>query len=94
MATITVSGPVTKDDVAKVVTSKLGAGYPVRPSDDADSFLVGKGILHAQVKVETGDQSTKIQVIPFGLTLIRTINAAGVARKVKTALQQSELRPA
>jgi hypothetical protein len=91
MATMTVSSPVSRDEVAKAVASKLGPGSPVRPVGDSDSFRVGKGIFHTRVEVLTGDQTTTIKVIPFGLTALRAINSAGIARKVETALQQSEL---
>jgi hypothetical protein len=91
MATMTVSSPVSKDEVAKVITSKLGTSSPVRPARSSDSFNVGKGIFRARVEVVTGDQTTTIRVIPFGLTAIRAINSVGIARKVETALQQSDL---
>jgi hypothetical protein len=52
------------------------------------------GLLHARVKVLPGDGTTTIKVIPFGFTLLRAINSAGIVRKVETALQQSELRAA
>lgn len=92
MATMTVSSPVSRDEVAKVVVSKLGPGSPVRPVGDSDSFRVGKGIFRVRVDVLTGDQTTTIKVIPFGLSVLRVINGASVGRKVETALQQSELR--
>jgi hypothetical protein len=91
MPTMTVSSPVSRDEVSKVVASKLGPRYPVRPTGDSVSFRVGKGVLRARVKVLTGDQTTTIKVIPFGIApLIRAINSAGIVRKVETALK-SEL---
>jgi hypothetical protein len=92
MATMTVSSRVSRDEVAKAIASKLGSSSPVRPVGDSDSFHVGKGIFRVRVEVLTGDQTTTIKVIPFGLAALRAVNSAGIGRKVETALQQSELR--
>jgi hypothetical protein len=91
MPTLTVSSPVSRDDVAKVVASKLGPSHPVKATGDSDSFRVGKGVLSARVEVLTSDQTTTVRVIPWGFTLIRAINTMGIVRKVETALQESEL---
>ena len=94
MSAMTVPSPVSRDDVSEAVASKLGPGCRVRPTRNPHSFLVGNGLFHARVKVLTGDRTTTIQVIPFGLALLRSINSAGIVRKVETALQESELRAA
>jgi hypothetical protein len=90
MPSIKLSGSVSTDEVAKVVVSKLGPGYPVKQGD-SNSFRVGKGIFTARVKVHTGDQTTTIKTRPTGLSVLRIINYV-IARKVITALKQSELQ--
>jgi hypothetical protein len=80
------------DDVAKVVASKLGPGYPVKPAHSDNAFLVGRGIFRARIKVLTGDQTTRIQLWPTGLSVLRIVNYVWLVRKVRTALQQSELK--
>jgi len=91
MATVTVSGSLTRDQVAKVLGDELGPGVPVRPGRGADSVRVGKGPLRASVEVLAGGGTTTIKIAPWGLTLFRTINTMGVVRKIERALQQSEL---
>jgi hypothetical protein len=88
--TVRVSSQVSRDDVAKVVVSKLGPSYPVKQADDSDSFFVGKGIFRARVRVHTGDENTRITMRPTGISVLRIINYVWILRKVKTALQ-SEL---
>jgi hypothetical protein len=92
MPTLTVSSSLTRDEVAKVLAGKLGPGIPVRPGRDADSVRVGKVPLRAKVEVLAGDGATTIKIIPWGLTLFRSINSLGIARKIETALEQSEFR--
>jgi hypothetical protein len=91
---MTVSRAVSRDEVSKVVASQLGPSYPVRLVRNPHSFAVGRGMLQARVRVVTDDRTTTIEVIPFGFTLFRAINSAGIVPKVETALRQSELRAA
>jgi hypothetical protein len=91
MATITVSSPASRDEIAKVIADKLGPGGRVKPVGDSNSFHVGKGVFRARVEVHTGDQDTTIKVTPFGGPALYAINSMGITRKIVTALQQSEL---
>lgn len=91
---MTVSRPVSREDVAKAVAGKLGPKHRVRPIGDSDSFRVGKGIFRVRVDVQTGDQTTTIKVTPFGLAVLRAVNSMGIGHKVETALQESDLRAA
>jgi hypothetical protein len=89
-----VSRPLTRDEVTKVLSDKLGPGVPLRPGRDSDSIRVGKVPLCARVEVLADDGATTIKIVPWGLTLFRSINSQGIVRKIETALQQSELRAA
>jgi hypothetical protein len=86
---MTVSGSVSTDQVAKAIASKRGSSSPAKPV--GDSFHVGTFIFRARVDVETGDPTTTIRVVPFGLTFLRAINTFGIVRKVEKALQESDL---
>jgi hypothetical protein len=92
MATMIVSGSVSTEQVAKAIASQRGSSSPAKSV--GDSFHVGTLMFRARVDVETGDQTTTIKVVPFGLTFLRVVNALGIVRKIEKALQESELHAA
>jgi|GEM_PF-6100543 len=94
MANMTVPSAVSREEVARVLASQLGPKHPVKPMDNADSFHVGKGPFRVRVDVLTGDETTTIKVVPFGLAVLRAVNSMGIGQKVETALQQSDLHAA
>jgi hypothetical protein len=87
MSTMTIPRSLTRDDIAKILTDKLGSGVPVRPGQNPDSLHVGRLPLRAGVEVRADDEATTVSITPWGLTFIRIINSLGIVRKVEAALQ-------